>query len=143
MIVALLTGVLVLGVGTVFLDVPVSFTGVPLAITLLVLGTTTLAACGFALAGTLPSSKAVTAVGLGILLPLSFFSDVFPTGHTPAWMSTVGAFLPLKHLANGLADALAPGGPTVNWVGVGVLVAWLVAAALLAARTFRMDGDTT
>ncbi|ODU27269.1 MAG: ABC transporter [Pseudonocardia sp. SCN 73-27] len=143
LIVALLTGVLVLGVGTVFLDVPVSFTGVPLAITLLVLGTTTLAACGFALAGTLPSSKAVTAVGLGILLPLSFFSDVFPTGHTPAWMSTVGAFLPLKHLANGLADALAPGGPTVNWVGVGVLVAWLVAAALLAARTFRMDGDTT
>ncbi|GAA4715030.1 hypothetical protein GCM10023215_67760 [Pseudonocardia yuanmonensis] len=142
LLVALLTGVLVLGVGSVFLDVPVSFTGIPLAITLLVLGTATLAACGFALTGALPSSKAVTAVGLGILLPLSFFSDVFPTGHTPAWMSTVGEFLPLKHLADGLADALHPGGPSVDWVGIGVLVAWLVAAGLLAARTFRTDGDT-
>jgi thiol:disulfide interchange protein len=85
----------------------------------------------------LPSSKAVTAVGLGLAIPLAFFSDVFAIEALPQWMSTVGSFFPLKHLANSMSYALDPTGPTVSWLGIAVMTAWLVVTALLATRLFR------
>ncbi|GAA4547439.1 ABC transporter permease [Pseudonocardia xishanensis] len=132
---ALATAVLVFGIGALALGVVVRPAGIPAAVGVLLLGTAALAACGLALGAVVPSSKAVNAIGLGILLPLSFFSDVFPTGGTPAWMSAVGAAFPLKHLANGLADALSPVGPGVAWLDVAVLVGWLVAG--VAAALYR------
>lgn len=61
-------------------------------------------------------------------------------------MRAVGAFLPLRHLAGGVAAALDPGGPSVSWVGPGVMAAWLAAATAataataVAVRRFRWDG---
>lgn len=127
------TAVLVFGIGVPALDVVVRPTGIPAAVAILLLGTAALAACGLALGSVVPSSRAVTAIGLGVLVPLSFFSDVFPTGGTPAWMSTVGAVFPLRHLANGLADALSPAGTGVAWLDVAVLVGWLAAGVAVAA----------
>jgi hypothetical protein len=92
--IALLTAVLVLVVGWMFFEVTISTSGIPLALVVLVLGTLTLAACGYALAAVVPNSKAMTAVGLGILLPLSFLSDIFLIGNMPDWMGTIGALFP-------------------------------------------------
>lgn len=49
-------------------------------------------------------------------------------------MSTVGSLLPLKHLANSMSAALDPAGVTVSWVGIAVMVGWLVVAGMLALR---------
>ncbi|HYN29618.1 MAG TPA: ABC transporter permease [Dermatophilaceae bacterium] len=137
----LVTGGLVLGVGVVWFTVEVAWRGLPLAVAMLVLGTVSLTACGMLLAAVLPSVKAMSAVGLGIALPLSFFSDVFAIGFVPEWMSTVGSFFPLKHLANSVSFALDPAGPTVSWLGIAVMTAWLVGAGLLAVRLFRWSPD--
>ncbi|MHC6210715.1 ABC transporter permease [Rhodococcus ruber] len=135
--IALVTAVLVVAVGVVFFGLVLTWPGVFLAAAVVVLGTATLAACGFALAAVLPSSKAVSAVGLAILLPLAFFSDIFFLGDTPGWMQTVGSVFPLKHFSNSLAAALDPSGSRILWGALAVMAAWLVAAALVATRTFR------
>jgi ABC-2 type transport system permease protein len=136
-LITILTGALVLGVGVAWLGLDVAWSGIPLAVVVLVLGTVSLAACGYLLASALRSSRTVTAVGLGIALPLSFFSDVFAVNQTPSWIDTVGAFLPLKHLTNSVAAALDPAGSTVSWLSLVVMTAWLVGAGYLATRTFH------
>lgn len=138
--IALLTGALVLVVGLLAFGLEISWTGLPLAAGMLLLGTTAMAACGLALTGLLPSSKALTAVGLVVLLPLAFFSDVFAISQVPEWMGTVGSFLPLKHMANSVSLALDPAGPSFEWLSLAVMSAWLLGAGMLAMRTFRWTG---
>ncbi|WP_346007738.1 ABC transporter permease [Janibacter terrae] len=133
----LATAGLILLAGTLLFDLEVAWRGVPLAAALLVLGTAALAACGVLLVSVLSSGKAVTAVGLALTIPLAFFSDVFVIGAVPEWMSTVGAFFPLKHLANSMSGALDPAGPAISWVGIAVMAAWLTGGGLLGARLFR------
>lgn len=137
LLLVLVTAVLVLLVGVAWFDLRVAVSGLAVAAALLVLGTAALAACGLLLVTVLPGGTAVTAVGLGVSLPLAFFSDVFAIEAVPSWMGTVGSFFPLKHLANSLSHALDPAGPTVDWVAPAVLTAWLVGAGLLAAHRFR------
>jgi ABC-2 type transport system permease protein len=141
--IAVLTAALVVGMGLVFFDLRIAWAGIAAAVGVLILGTLAMAACGFALAAVVPSAKAMGAVGLGILLPLSFFSDVFVSEGAPAWMSTVGSIGPMKHLTNSLTAALAPAGPTVRWTSIGVLVAWIVVAGALAAKGFRWEARAT
>lgn len=137
LLLVLATAVLILLAGMLWFELAVAWSGIALAVGLLLLGTATLAACGLLLVSVLPSSKAVTAVGLGLAFPLAFFSDVWAIGVMPQWMSTVGSFFPLKHLANSMSYALDPTGPTVSWLGIAVMTAWLVGTALLATRWFR------
>ena len=136
--IALLTGALVVVVGVAFFDLRPDWAAVPAAVGVLLLGTATLAACGIALSSVLPSSKAVSAVALGLLLPVSFFSDIFVIVGLPGWMSTVGSLLPLKHVANLLTTLMEPG-LTTSWTSVAVLVLWLVGAGWLSLRTFRWE----
>ena len=138
--IVLATAALILLVGLLWFDLDIAWSGLPLAAVVLVLGTTALVACGLLLVSVLPSSKAAAAVGLGIAIPLGFFSDIFAIGATPAWMGTVGSFLPLKHLANSVSLALDPGGPRVSWLAIAVMSAWLLGASLAATRAFRWTG---
>lgn len=142
LVVVIATGALVLGLGVLAYDLRVSARGLPLAAAVLVLGTVTITACGIALANVLPSSKAVSAVGLGVLLPVAFFSDVFVFSDTPAWMQTVGSFFPLKHLVGSVSAALDPAGPSIGWTAVLVTSCWLGALGYLSLRTFRWSART-
>jgi ABC-type multidrug transport system ATPase subunit/ABC-type multidrug transport system permease subunit len=134
---ALLTAALLIGIGVAFLDLDPSWSGLLPAAGILMLGVFTMAACGLALGSYLPDSRSTAAVGLGILLPLAFFSGVFPIGGAPAWMGTVGSFLPLKGITDGISSVLA--GESVPWGGVAVTGGWLVLATLLAVRRFRWE----
>jgi ABC-type multidrug transport system permease subunit len=137
LLLVLATAILILLAGMLWFELEVAWSGMAPAIGMLVLGTATLAACGLLLISLLLSSKAVTAVGLGLAIALAFFSDVFAIEAVPQWMSTVGSFFPLKHLANSMSYALDPTGSTISWLAIGVMTAWLVVTGLLAARLFR------
>ena len=138
---SLASAALLVGIGVAFLHLEVSWSGLLPAAAILILGVLTMAAAGLALGSFLPDSKATTAVGLGILLPLAFFSDVFPVYGAPAWMGTIGSFLPLKPVANGISSALFLAGTPVNWLALGVTLLWLLAAGLVAVRRFRWSGQ--
>jgi ABC-type transport system involved in cytochrome c biogenesis permease component len=133
----LATAVLVIGSGIAWFDVEVAWRGTALAAAVLLLGTASLAALGTVLVSLLPTAKAVTAVGLGVALPLGFFSDTFAVQGIPMWMQHLGALLPLKHLANSMSFALDPAGPSVSWTGLAVMAGWLVVGGAVALRTFR------
>jgi ABC-type multidrug transport system permease subunit len=130
--------VVIVALGAVAFDLRIGAAGLLLGLGILLLGASTLAACGFLLTTLLPSARAVGAVGLVILFFLAFFSDVFITSG-PEWMTTVGAFFPLKHLQNGLVAAWDPSGPQVPWLNIAVLALWGAAAAVLAVRRFRWE----
>ena len=120
-----------------FFDLDIAASGLPAAAALLLLGTVSITACGFVLASLVPSRNAASALGLGILFLAAFISNVFVAGQMPSWLDTVGALLPLKHLAHSLVTVLDPTGPSVSWTGVAVMMAWLVLAALLDVRLFQ------
>lgn len=137
----LTTTVLIFLAGTLWFELEVAWSGIALAVGLLILGTATLAACGLLLVSVLPSSEAFTAVSLGVAVALGFVSDVFAIGVLPQWMSTVGSFFPVKHLANSMSYALDPTGATVSWLDVAAMTAWLAGTALLSARLFRWSAS--
>src|SRR5690606_40153392 len=118
--ISLLTGVLVFAVGVGFFDVEIRPGGIPFALVVLLVGTLTLAACGYALAAVTPNAKSTAAIGLGILLPLSFYSDVFLIGGSPDWMGQVGSVFPLRHFVHALAATLDPSGVSLPWANLAV-----------------------
>jgi ABC-type multidrug transport system permease subunit len=137
--VSVVVAALILAVGTAFYDVRLSPAGLLAGLVVLLVGALTMTACGFAVASRVPDAKAVGAVGLLILLPLSFFSDIFVVGG-PAWMHTVGSFFPLLHVQSALARAWDPAGPELAWGSLGVLALWFVVAGAVAVRFFRWEG---
>jgi ABC-2 type transport system permease protein len=136
---AFVTGVLLVVEGLLFFNLEIDASGLLTAAALLLLGTASIVATGFVLASLVPSRKAASAVGLGVLFPVSFISNVFVAGDMPAWLNAVGSVLPLKHLAHSLVTALDPAGTSVNWTDVGVMTAWLVMGTLMAIRLFRWE----
>lgn len=137
--IAFVVAALTLGVGTLLFKAHISPEGLPLAVGVMVLGTLTLAACGFALVAIVPSGRSLAAVGLAILLPLSFFSDVFAVGQAPDWMAAVGSIFPLRHFVLALASSLDPAGISIPWTNLAVMTTWLVGASLVAIRFFRWE----
>ncbi len=135
-----LTAVLVFGVGIAFFSVRIAgLDGLLTAALVLLLGALTLAACGYALVAVTTSRRAVATVGLGILLPLAFFSDIFVVGSVPDWMATVGSLFPLRHFVHALIAALDPAGISVQGSDLAVMAAWLIGASIVAIRRFRWE----
>ncbi|MCF6506640.1 hypothetical protein E9549_04355 [Blastococcus sp. MG754426] len=77
-------------------------------------------------------------MGLVVLLPLAFFSEVFFIDG-PEWMRGVGALFPLLHFQNALAQAWDPAGAELAWGHLGVLAGWGVLAGAVAVRYFRWE----
>ena len=95
------------------------------------------AALGFAVLALVRRSQAITALTLGTLLPLSFFSDVFVIGaNLPKALDVLGDIFPLKHAVHALAESLSAGstGAGFAWGDLAVLAAWSVAGMLVARR---------
>ncbi|TNH30263.1 hypothetical protein FHG89_08400 [Micromonospora orduensis] len=95
------------------------------------------AALGFAVLALVRRSQAITALTLGTLLPLSFFSDVFVIGaDLPKALDVLGDIFPLKHAVHALAESLsaASTGAGFAWGDLAVLAAWSVAGMLVARR---------
>ena len=138
--IGLLTAALIFGIAIVFFDVHLAAEGLPLAVGVFLLGTLSLTACGFAFSSIMPNARASAVGSLMILLPLSFFSDIFVLGNDlPAWMVTVGSVFPLRPFVHALASALAPTGPSIDWTNFAVMGAWLVAGTVIALRRFRWE----
>lgn len=128
---AIIIYAIVLSVAAVAYRLPILTWGTLVGAGVVALGAVSLAACGLLLAATLPSARAVGAVGLLLLFVLAFFSDVFVVGE-PDWMGRIGAAFPLMHLQNGLASALDPTAAEIPWLNLGVLAVWAIGTGGLA-----------
>jgi ABC-2 type transport system permease protein len=103
------------------------------------LGVTCFGALGIAFSHAIPNFDAAPAYVNAVFLPLIFISGVFYSADSlPAALEAVAEALPLKHLVDGLADAIV-GGSADPLAAAAVVAAWAAAGLVLAVRFFRWE----
>ena len=103
------------------------------------LGVICFAALGVAFSHVIPNEEAAPAYTNAIFLPVIFISGVFYSADDlPDALKAVAEALPLKHLIDGLSEAIVGGGSDVGTAAL-VVAAWAAAALFLAVRFFRWE----
>ena len=102
------------------------------------LGIASLFAVGLLAAAVAPTARGAAGIGWLLFFPNMFLAGIyFPTEEMSATMRQVGNFTPLGSALHAVRD---------SWMGIdprpeylGIMAAWAVIAATLAARFFRWD----
>jgi ABC-2 type transport system permease protein len=103
------------------------------------LGVVCFAALGVAFSHVIPNEDAAPAYTNAVFLPLIFISGVFYSAdELPEALRTIAEALPLKHLIDGLSEAIVGGGGDVGTAAI-VVAGWALAAIVLAVRFFRWE----
>ncbi len=134
-----------LTLGVVAYDLTIESAKVPAMIVTFILGVSTFAALGLAIAGLVPNADSAPAVANATILPLAFVSDVFiPLDDPPRWLEIIGDIFPLKPFVNAFQNTLNPlvDAPAFSWSKLAMVAAWGVGGALLATRTFTWEPST-
>ena len=104
-----------------------------------ILGVICFAALGVAFSHVIPNEDAAPAYTNAVFLPLIFISGVFYSAEDlPDALKAVAEALPLKHLIDGLSEAIVGGGGDVGTAAV-VVAAWAAVGLFLAVRFFRWE----
>jgi ABC-2 type transport system permease protein len=102
------------------------------------LGVVCFAALGVAFSHAIPSEDAAPAYINAVFLPVIFISGVFYSAESlPRALEVVAEALPLKHLIDGLSEAIVGGGDA--GAVAAVVGAWALAGVVLAVRFFRWE----
>jgi len=106
-----------------------------------VAGVATLAALGVAWSHVIPNFDAAPAYTNIVFLPVIFISGVFyDVDQAPAYLRDVAQVLPLTHIIDGLSAGLVTGASLADHAGdLAVVLAWGLAATILAVRGFRWE----
>jgi ABC-2 type transport system permease protein len=112
----------------------------PLLLVLLTgLGVVCFAALGVAFSHAIPSEDAAPAYINAVFLPVIFISGVFYSAESlPRALEVIAEALPLKHLIDGLSEAIV-GGAGDAGAAAAVVGAWALAGLVLAVRFFRWE----
>jgi ABC-2 type transport system permease protein len=135
---ALLQVALVVTIGNVFYGV--DWPQDPLLLVLFTaLGVVCFAALGIAFSHAIPNEDAAPAYTNAIFLPVIFISGVFYSANDlPEVLKVIAEALPLKHLIDGLSEAIVGGGGDAATAAL-VVAGWTVAGLVLAVRFFRWE----
>jgi ABC-type multidrug transport system permease subunit len=140
--VAAVTTTLLLAIGVLVYDVQIVWRTMPAVLVSLLLGAACFTALGFVAVALVRSAAAVQMVGTGLLLALTFISDIILIGaRLPAWLDTVGWVFPLRHLAHAVRDGFNPFLPGSGFQAghLAVLAGWGIAGAVVAVWRFRWE----
>ncbi len=113
----------------------------PAIIGIVVFGTLAFIALGFLLGALAPSAEALIAIVQMINFPMMFLSGaLFPLDFMPEILRPVAVALPLTYLADILRQVMVDATPYATVLqGMGVLLLFMVASALLSWRFFRWE----
>jgi len=108
------------------------------AVTAMVLGTVAFGGIGLVLAGTLKPLVNLAVVNALFVVLLLLGGMLIPLGKLPGWLADVSRVLPASALSDALHGTLGHGTAVSahDWV---VLVAWAVAAPVVAGLAFRWE----
>jgi len=110
-----------------------------LLVLFMALGVVCFAALGVAFAHGIPSEDAAPAYINAVFLPVIFISGVFYSAESlPRALEVVAEALPLKHLIDGLSEAIVGGGGDAG-TAAAVVGAWALAGVVIAVRFFRWE----
>jgi ABC-2 type transport system permease protein len=103
------------------------------------LGVTCFASLGIAFSHLIPNVDAAPAYENAVFLPVIFISGVFYSSDSlPKGLDWIAQALPLKHVIDGLSEAIV-GGNVDLASAAAVVGAWALAGLVLAVRFFRWE----
>ncbi|MBU6999005.1 MAG: ABC transporter permease [Theionarchaea archaeon] len=127
-------------VGIFFFDVTIkgSFIFVLAAILLCMVA---LLSFGFLLGSVAPSARSANNIGILLLMPMLFFSEMFlASSHLPWFIRPISTYLPLTPLNIILRDIFMAGGNLVGNIDqVAILAGWAIIGFVLSARFFKWE----
>ncbi len=141
-VIAFVGVVIMLTLGVVAYDLEIYAAKLPAALLTFVVGVSSFAALGMAVAGLVPTASAASAVANATILPLAFVSNVFiVVEDPPRWLGLVGDIFPLKPFVDAFQDAFNPmvEAPAFDWGNLAFIALWGVAGAIGAVRWFRWE----
>lgn len=141
--VALFATVLMVAVGVVAYGVNIELAKLPAMAVSFLIGSTTFAILGVALASLARNAGSAPALANATILPMAFVSDVFlaQDTDTPDWLTVVGDLLPLRHFVISFGEAMSPfsDAPAFVWERMIPLGLWALLGALIAWRRFSWE----
>jgi ABC-2 type transport system permease protein len=140
LIVAAVDTVLIIGIGIVVFKIQI-VGNLALAAGFVFLGAGAFLALGFMLASFLKTEEQATGVVQVVQMPLMFLSGIFfPFNFMPEFLRTIGRFLPLTYLGDGLRQSMV-NAPQVAPLAMdaAILAGWLVVCLAISARSFRWE----
>jgi ABC-2 type transport system permease protein len=103
------------------------------------LGVICFASLGIAFSHAIPNEDAAPAYTNAVFLPTIFISGVFySSDDLPEFLKAIAEVLPLKHLVDGLSEAIVGGSGDAGTAAL-VVGGWTVAGLVLAMRYFRWE----
>ena len=141
--IALFATTVMVGLGVVAYGVNIELAKLPAMIVTFVVGSTTFAILGVALASVAKNAASAPALANATILPMAFVSSVFVSfeNEAPPWLVLVGDLFPLRHFALSFGEAMSPfsDAPAFVWERMAVLGLWALFGALVAWRKFSWE----
>ncbi|MET9535793.1 ABC transporter permease [Streptomyces sp. NPDC006649] len=132
---------LLLGAGINHTGLPNSAGAWATLVWVLVAGFTATTPLGLLIGAMLPNAREALAMVMFPVYGLLAISGVFfPAGQLPGWLQGLAKAFPLKWMAQGVREALAPAASTdTSWQlpALGLFLAWSVLGSLLASRLLQ------
>lgn len=141
-VIAFVGVVLMLTLGVVAYDLEIDPAKMLAAFVTFVVGVSTFAALGMALASLVKSASSAAAAANATILPLAFVSNVFiQVDDAPRWIEILGSIFPLKPFVEAFQDCFAPfvEPPAFNWGSLAFIAAWGVLGLVVALRKFTWE----
>lgn len=141
-LIALVQMAIFLGIGAAFFGLTLTGAWV-MAVPLLVVGTLCFMSIGLLAGSVAKTTEGAVNMANFIVLPMAFLSgSFFPLDGAPGWLQGFSLVLPLRHLNDAMTDVMVRGeGWTAALVPMGILAAFAVVIAALAARLFSWESQ--
>jgi ABC-2 type transport system permease protein len=142
LLIALAGMVLMLTLGVVAYDLEIDAAKLPALVITFIVGVSSFAALGMALAALVPTASSAGAAANAIILPLAFVSNIFiPLEDPPRWIEVVGDIFPLKPFAAAVQDCFSPfvEAPAFDVAGLALIAAWGIAGLAVALTRFSWE----
>jgi len=112
-----------------------------MAVPLVIAGTLAFLAIGLFVGSVAKTVEGGSGLANLITLPMAFLSGAFiPLEAAPAWLATIGRFLPMTYLVEGMKDVMVRGeGPQAALMPIAILLVFAIVVTFIATRFFRWD----
>lgn len=127
-------------VGFLFFDVTI-LGSIILVLAAILLCMISLLSFGFLLGSIAPSARSANNIGILLLMPMLFFSEMFlASSHLPSFIRPISRYLPLTPLNIILRNIFMAGGSFIDNIDqVAILVGWAVVGFVLSAKFFKWE----
>ena len=145
-VIAFVGVILMLALGVVLYDLEIVWAKMPAAAVTFVVGVSSFAALGMAVASLVKTASSASAVANATILPLAFVSNVFIISEGgPEWIETLGNFFPLRPFVESMQDCFTPfvDPPAFNWDKLAYVALWGLVGLAVAVQRFTWEPSGT